>query len=352
MKPSTLSDVAELAGVSAQTVSRVINGKGGVADETKTRVIDAIAALGYRPNALARGLATRQSKTIGLIVTDFAQGFFPDTTRGIEHEAALNGYAVYIASISDDGQRIRTALDRLRDDRFAGVIVNTSTHTHESDIQQAVAEGFPVVLIHEEVPGVSSIVHWPGYRLGGEMATDHLISIGRRRIAFLGVLSDSLNNRDKFEGYRSSLERAGIPFDPDLVIRCTRDFQGGYSAVGQLMQDHPDVDGIFATSDVRAVGGLRYLNSHGISVPGAVAMVAFGASTMASMVTPSLSSIAVPRRVIGETSVRSLLDLLQGKTATPRYVHEQPMLVIGESSMPSHRPANSNVIPNGVTIDR
>lgn len=332
-KPATLDDVAAHASVSAQTVSRVINGKEGVAQATRDRVLDAIAALGYRPNALARGLATNQSRTIGLLVADFAQGFFPDTTRGIEHEAADLGYSVYLATISEDAQRVRGLLDRLRDDRFAGVIMNTSVSGHEATFRQAAREGFPIVLVHEELDGVKAVVNWPGYRTGGLIATQHLISTGRRRIAYLGTQAGSLSDQDKLEGYQAALDMAGIPFDPRLLFRCTRDFQSGYAAVAEILNRCPDVDAIVSASDVRAVGALRYLTSHGIEVPDQIAIVSFGASTMATMVTPSLSSIAVPRRAIGQTAVQLLIDMLGGAEPDTRYVHEQPYLILGESSM-------------------
>ncbi|MBA2519405.1 MAG: LacI family DNA-binding transcriptional regulator [Chloroflexia bacterium] len=332
-KQSTLSDVAALAGVSAQTVSRVVNRTGVVAQETRARVEQAIAELGYRPNSVARSLVNRQSKTLGLIVTDFAQGFFPDTTRTIEREAAEHGYAVYMVTVSDDAQRIRTAFDRLRDDRFAGVIVNTSTAGYEIDLQRAASEGFPIVLVHEELAGVPAVIHWSGFRTGARMAVEHLISIGRRQIAFLATPNMTLIDQDKLTGYREALAEAQLPFDPSLVVKSPRDFQGGYVAMADLLLRHADVDACFVASDVRAVGVLRYLALHGIDVPGEIAIVAFGASTMASMVTPSLSTIRVPRRLIGQLAVQSLLEMLGGAPGTPRHVHQQPELVLGESSL-------------------
>jgi LacI family transcriptional regulator len=334
VKQSTLSDVAERAGVSAQTVSRVINGKDGVAEETRTRVMEAIEKLGYRPNTAARNLVTRQSKTIGLIVTDFAQGFFPDTTRMVEQEAAKHGYTVYIATATDDAQRVRSALDRLRDDRFAGVIVNTATEGYTVDLQRAAGEGFPVVLVHDELEGIPAAVYWPGFRSGAVTVVDHLRSIGRRKIAHLATRHDGLIDRDKLAGYREALERADLPFDPTLVVTSLRDFQGGYAGMAELLRAHPDVDAVFCSSDVRAVGAMRYLALQGIHVPDDIAIVGFGASTMASMVTPSLSTIKVPRAQMGKVAVDLLLDMLAGAPFLPRYIDEQPTLILGESSVP------------------
>lgn len=338
-KAPTLSDVAALAGVSAQTVSRVINGKGNVSSLTLLRVKEAIRELGYRPNSIARSLVSRTNRSIGLIVTDFAQGFFPDTTRSIEHEAAKSGYTVHIVTANAEPELVRSAIERFRDSQFAGIILNTSTIGFETDLQRAATEGYPVVLIHRTLPGVTSTVVWNGYRRGAEMAVDHLVSVGCRKIAFLATENQDRVDIDKFEGYKASLQRASIPFNQDLVIQSPHSFQGGFNAVAEILHAHPDVDGVFVTSDVRAVGVLRALALSGIRVPDDIAVVAFGGSTMAAMVTPSLSTVRVPRSKLGVVAVQLVLEAINGKTVTERHVHDQPVLEIGESSIRSLYPA-------------
>jgi DNA-binding LacI/PurR family transcriptional regulator len=332
-RPVNLDDVARGAGVSAQTVSRVINDQPGVAEETKARVLEAIRTLGYRPNQAARNLVTRRSKIIGMIVTDFAQGFFPQTTQSVEREAAAYGYAVNIATVSDDMRRARSAFTQLRDRRFDGVIINTGVSGFEADLQRAAAEHFPIVLVHEDLDGIPATVKWPGFRSGARMAVEHLLSIGRRRIAFLATSNDSLIDRDKLAGYREALSEAGVEFDPRLIMESQRDFRDGFNTMGDLLQAQPDIDAVFSASDVRAVGALRYLAINGIDVPGQIAIVAFGNSTLASMVTPSLSTVSMPRTLIGKYAVQALIEMIDGKPAAPRYVHDQPVLVVGESSL-------------------
>lgn len=333
-KAPTLNDVALVAGVSAQTVSRVINKKGDVSRITREKVEQAIAQLGYRPNAVARSLVSRKTKTIGLIVTDFAQGFFPDTTRTIELEAARRGYAVHIITASGEPGLVRTALERARDGQFAGIIVNTATVGFETDLQQAASEGFPVVLIHREAPGIPSTVLWEGYRKGAELAVDHLVSVGCRKIAFIATQNSDLVDADKLDGYRAALRRAGLAIDSNLVVHAPHSFQGGFNAIAEILHQSPDVDGVFSTSDVRAVGVLRSLAVSGMRVPHDVAVVAFGGSTMASMVTPSLSTIRVPRATLGALAVEALFDAMDdGTSVRVRHAREQPTLEIGESSL-------------------
>jgi LacI family transcriptional regulator len=334
-KAPTLNDVAALSGFSAQTVSRVINRKGSVSELTRHKVNAAIKQLGYRPNSVARSLVTRKSKAIGLVVTDFAQGFFPDTTRSIEREAALAGYTVHIITATGELDIMKSAIERFRDSQFSGIIVNTSTSGFEADLQRASAEGFPVVLIHRSLPGISSTVVWYGYRRGAELAVDHLVSVGCRRIAFLATENRDRVDLDKLEGYKASLQKASIPFCQNLVIQSPHSFQGGFNAIAEILHAHPDVDGVFVTSDVRAVGCLRALSLIGIDVPNDIAMVAFGGSTMASMVTPSLSTVRVPRSRLGIAAVELLLKVINGEPPQELLVHDQPVLEIAESSIRS-----------------
>lgn len=343
-KASTISDVALLAGVSAQTVSRVINSSSHVSAATRQKVQAAIDELGYRPNSVARSLVSRGTKSIGLIMTDFAQGFFPDTTRAIEAFAASRGYSVHIITAYGAPEHVRSALEHFRTNQFAGVIVNTSTAEFATELQDAAIAGFPVVLMHRTLPGIDSVVMWNGYERGAKLAVDHLLSIGATKIAFLTTPNDDLIDTDKLRGYKSALAAANIPFDPSLVVRSPHNFDGGFNAIADVLHVHPDITGVFVTSDVRAVGVLRSLAVSGIKVPEDIAVVAFGGSTMASMVTPSLSTIRTPRTKMGEMAANALFDLIDGGTPYHLHVHFQPVLEIGESSL--RTPFNSRAAPD------
>lgn len=337
-KAPTVHDVAVVAGVSAQTVSRVVNGNSNVSIETKARVEAAIVKLGYVPNSLARSLVSRRSKAIGLIVTDSAQGFFPDTTRAIERIAARSGYTAHIITAYGHGEQIRNAMEHFRTNQFAGVIVNAVTREFDKPLQDAARVGFPVVLMHRTVSGIESIVKWNGYEKGAKIAVEHLISIGCRKIAFLATHNDELVDTDKLLGYKHALAEANIEFDPTLIVKSPHNFEGGFNAIAEAMHVHPDIDGAFVTSDVRAVGALRSLALSQIRVPQDVAIVAFGGSTMANMVTPSLSTIRVPRKEMGELAATSLFELIDGSPPKPIYIYDQPILEVGESTLRTPTP--------------
>ena len=201
-----------------------------------------------------------------------------------------------------------------------------------------VGEVAQVVLVNRVLPHVSGTVIWPGYDRGGFLAVEHLIATGRRRIAYLGLEEADQADDDKLRGYRQALAHAAIPFDPMLVRRGPRTFQGGFDAMAALVGEHIPVDGLFAFNDLMAIGAMRYAALHRIAVPAELAVVGFGGSDVASMVTPALSTIIVPLYGIGTTAVQELLDLIQQGGQEQRQVRSEPQLAVrGSSTAADHR---------------
>lgn len=330
-RPPTIEDVARRANVSRQTISRVINGKSEISPATRERVEAVIKELGYRPSAVARSLALRRSLDIGLIVPDITQPFYPEIARGVEDGAEQSGYNVFLSNAANDPTRELRALERLRVQRIAGAIV-CSTNLDEAQLRGAVEGSFPIVLVHHTFPGISGTVIWPGYDTGGFLATEHLIATGRRRIAYLGLTDENPADRAKLRGYHQALERAGLPFDPTLVFRASRDFHSGFRTMAEIVARRPDIDALFACNDIMALGALRYAATHQIAVPDDLAVIGFGGSVIAEFVTPSLSTIVVPLHTIGLTAMQELLALINGQGQAQRHVHTQPELVVRESS--------------------
>jgi LacI family transcriptional regulator len=327
----TLGDVAQRVGVSKQTVSRVVNNKGEVAETTRQRILDAVQELGYQPNSLARSLVTSESAVIGLVVPDISQPFYPEIARGVEDEAYKAGYGVFLCNIAGDPARELQALERLRGHRAAGVIICNSRLDDET-LERKVGEVAPVVLVNRVLPHVSGTVIWPGYDRGGFLAVEHLIATGRRRIVYLGLEEADQADDDKLRGYQQALAHADILFDPRLVRRGPRTFQGGYDAMASIVGEHVPVDGLFAFNDLMAIGAMRYAALHSIAVPADLAVVGFGGSDVASMITPALSTIIVPLYRIGATAVQELLDLIQRGGQEQRQVRSEPQLAVRGSS--------------------
>lgn len=336
-RPPTLEDVARRAGVSRQTISRVINGKGDVAEDTRRRVRSAIRELGYQPNSLARSLATRRSAVLGLVVPDITQPFYPQIARGVEDGAFAAGYSVFLCHTAGSPDRERRALERLGGQRVGGVIDCNSRLDDET--LAAAVRAFPVVLVNREVPDLEGTVIWTGYEPGGRLATEHLLALGRRRIAYLGLNYANHIDEAKGAGYRVALEDAGMPAPSELRRRVANTFQGGYEAMALMAAEGVVVDAIFAFNDLMAIGAMRWALSHGRRVPEDLAVVGFGGSDVAVMVTPALSTIAVPLYWIGLTAVQEILNLIEGKGRARQRVDVQPELIVRGSSVTEQQPA-------------
>jgi LacI family transcriptional regulator len=327
----TIEDVAQHANVSRQTISRVINGKGEIRESTRQHVLAVIRELGYQPNSLARSLVTSRSTDIGIIVPDIKQPFYPDIARGVEDEAYKMGYCVFLCHTARDPQREQQALERLRGRRVAGAIICNS-QLGDAELERVLEEWEPIVLVNRELPSGHATVIWPGYDTGGAMATEHLIELGRRKIAFLGIEADNLANRERLSGYLLALDRNRIPFDPSRVTRTPQTYQGGYEAMASLIRGRVEMDGLFASTDFMAIGAMRYAATHGIRIPEDVAVIGFGGADIAGMVTPGLSTIAVPLYALGVTAVQELLELINGREEEQRHVHIEPTLLVRGSS--------------------
>lgn len=338
----TLGDVAARAKVSKQTISRVINNKGEVAEATRKRVLEAIRELGYQPNALARSLVTSKTLVIGLSVPNIDQPFFPQIARGVEDAAAEAGYSVFLCNASGSQERELNAIERLRGHRVAGII-SFNSKLNDETIERAIGGLFPVVMINREISQTHGTVIWPGYESGARLATEHLIRLGRQRILFLGMDLESNVDSSKYKGYKTAFEQAGMPVDPELVVRAAgrigRGFsdllRGGEQAIREARDRGLEFDAIFASNDLPGVGAMRHLISEGVAIPDEVAIVGFGDANVAGIVTPPLSTVTMPLYEMGATAFHALLDQIDRADHEPRQVSISPQLIIRESSVSS-----------------
>lgn len=195
------------------------------------------------------------------------------------------------------------------------------------------------MLVNRDVADMPGTVIWSGYNSGSALAIQHLIEIGRRRIAYLGLDTDNAIDRNRFLGYRQTLEAAGLTFDPSLAIRGANDFQGGYDAMEHLTLRGVVVDAVFAFNDLMAIGAMRFALTHGIDVPRQLALVGFGGSDLSNMVTPALTTVSVPLYTIGVTAFQELLDLIAGGPQERRQIDVPPRLIVRGSTVLESHPA-------------
>ncbi|MGW5190767.1 LacI family DNA-binding transcriptional regulator [Kribbella sp. NPDC004138] len=293
--PVTRNDVAEYARVSTAVVSYVVNeGPRKVAPETRARVLDAIRALGYRPNATARALRMGTTRTFGLITPDGGNPLFAELAKAIDREAAARGYVVLQTSADGDPLTERAKIAELLTRQVSGLLLVAPTADPSLDDVEV-----PVIAINRVLPTVSSVR--PAYREGARLGVEHLISHGHRRI---GLVIGGAGHPERELGWRDALEAAGLAEGP--IARATFSREGGYRAAQTLLESQPTA--IFASSDLQAIGVLRALHEAGVDVPGDVAVAAFDGTPETEYTWPPLTVVRQPVEQLAREAVRRLIE--------------------------------------------
>jgi LacI family transcriptional regulator len=331
MPRTTISDVAKEAGVSTMTVSRVLNGRGEISQETRERVQQVIDKLGYRPSSVARNLKTQRTHTIGLIVPDITNPFFPEVVRGAEDQASEEGFAIMLCNTIRNRDRERKALELLEDKRVDGLISCSSGLPDEELIPLLKQQEAVVVFDRMVDKAIAGSVRIDDV-YGGISATDHLLKLGRRSLGLLAGPNYYGGSERRRYGFRAALELQGMYADPKLEIECEPDEQGGYDATKLLLQRQSKVDGIFCFNDLVALGALGALNELRVSVPGQVAVIGFDDLRLASLTTPQLSTLHVDKLDLGRSMVRILLGRIRGDIQMEDECIIRPKLIIRESA--------------------
>jgi LacI family transcriptional regulator, galactose operon repressor len=328
---TTIREVAENAGVSYATVSHVINNTRVVSQETRERVLEAMTALNYRPNALARSLRQGKTNTIGLVLPDSANPFFAEISRSIEDEAFKKGYSVFLCNTELDTQRELFYVDVLSKKQVDGIIFVAAGDQADS-LDFLLGEGMPVVMIDRDVPNVEVDAVLIDNQLGGFLATQHLLELGHKRIACIAGPSTITPSAERIIGYRRALEQAGIPYNESLVIRGDYHAQSGMDITRSILEMNPRPTAIFALNDLMALGALRAAAESGYSVPKDLAVVGYDDLELAHFTTPPLTTIAQPKKQIGAQAINLLVERMSQKNRPPNRVVLPPELIIRRST--------------------
>jgi DNA-binding LacI/PurR family transcriptional regulator len=312
-KRATISDVAQMAGVSISTVSRVLNGTAPVAEGTVEQVIRAIEALHYAPHAAARTLAGRHANTIGLLLPEISGAFYAPLIRGIETAAQESGFDLLIHSAPTSSRSWRAQLP-LDEHNTDGLLVFTGRLT-DQELAQLHARGFPLLLLYRSSPaGLAIPAVILENKAGARQAVEHLITVHRcRRIAFLAGPPGNEDSDWREAGYMEALRRHHIPVDPDLRGVGHFNEVGGREAVQAWMRQGLEFDAIFAGDDETASGAIMALREAGVRVPGDVAVVGFDDVPFARLLVPPLTTVRAPIETVGTTAARHLIDLIHGR---------------------------------------
>jgi LacI family transcriptional regulator len=328
---ANIYDVAKAARVSVATVSAVVNASAYVSPGLTARVHAAIKQVGYQPNQLARSLATQQSRTLGMIVPDIANPFFPEVVRGAEDAAHAAGYMLLIASSDNDLKKEAIYLDLFVAKRVDGVILTKAPGAMPTRMRDALARaGVPLVLLARSVPGFRADIVEMDDRAAAHEGVTHLLRLGFRRIGFVTGLARVSTTRRRLEGYRAALRDWSQPADPALIVEGDFGVESGYRAGLELLKHRPDA--VFISNYLMSVGFMGALRQYQLRCPEDVAIVTCDDHPWLDSFAPRLTTIDLPKRDLGAAAARMLIErLANGKRSAPRTIRLKSAMRVRES---------------------
>ena len=337
----TIRDVARRAGVSTMTVSRVINRSGYASEASRRRVEEAVAELGYVPNAVARHLRSKRTKTIALVLSDITNPFFTTIARGVEDVAAPRGYAVMFANTDESEAEEIDYLTMLVQRQIDGVLL-VPAGTSAEPFRLLRSQNVPVVVVDRRVSVRSLDEVRCDSEAGAYALVRHLVDLGHRRIAVITGRRDISTSVDRVAGYARALEEAGIGLDPRLIRYDSFSLDGGYRLVREILATELRPTAIFATNNFIAFGALRALREAGLHVPNDMSLVTFDDLPAEWHDDPFLTVLAQPAYELGRRAAALLLDRLEKGPAARRQVIVLPgELIVRRSSGAVRVPSGS-----------
>lgn len=314
--PSTIRDVAVRAGVSTATVSRVLAGVGNPRPDTAAAVIAAADALDYRPSGVARSLRMRRTRTLGLIVTDIQNPFFPELVQAADQAARGLGYSILLGSAAYDEQRAMHYLDLMVDRRVDGMII-ASSQLSEKSWQWLLGSPVPVVVVNAESAELQVTVIASDNVGGSRLATEYLLSLGHRKIAYIRGSETFTADVPRVEGFRQTCRAAGLDEKDTPEFPGDGQFEGGERAAAELLDQRSDVTAIACYNDMTAIGALRALRSAGRRVPGQMSVIGCDDISAAAWVAPALTTVAQQKAEMGRMAIERLAATLDDPASAP-----------------------------------
>lgn len=324
---TSIKDVAREAGVSIATVSRVLNDIDVVNEDTKKKVLDAIKKLGYRPNIVARSLKTQRTKTIGILIPDISNQFYPEIVRGAEDVSNIYDYNVILCNSDLDIEKEKEYLRVLKEKMVDGVLYMSSSL--QDEILELINElDLKTILIEtRDKDGLLPSVTIDNVK-GSYDSTNYLIQKGLKEIAFIGTKKDNMNAwGDRYIGYENAMKEAGININPELVYLDSIKVKTGYEGIQHFLKSNKKFDGIVCASDDIAMGAINALRDNGLEVPKDVSVIGFNDNYAASIFYPKITTVSQPTYDMGSVAMRMLIKLLNKKDIdTPNYVLEHELV--------------------------
>ena len=330
----TIKDVARAAGVSVGTASQALRESPAVREETRRRVRAVAARLRYQPSALARGLVTRRTHTVGLLISDISNPFFIRAVRAIEDSAQENGYNVILCNTDEDPAKETQYLRVLIEKRVDGIILATTAGSLQA-VRDVRWRRIPLVLFDRELPRVATDTVKVDSVLGGRLATDHLLSLGHRRIAIIHGPVVRSTGAERLQGYLSALREAGVRPDPALIREGNFKADSGRVLAHHLLELSPPPTALFCTNNLMTVGALQTLGERGVRIPQDLSLVGYDDMEWWTLTHPPLTTVGQPVYELGREAMRLVLAQIQTPgRRRPQRVILKPELILRDSCGP------------------
>lgn len=326
-------DVAKRARVSVATVSAVINKTSYVSPQLSRQVERAILALNYSPNLLARSLAQRKTHTIGILIPDVANPFFPEIVRGAEDEASEAGYTVILGNSDNQVAKEDLYLNLFLSKRVDGILfVKGAGELNPSLLENLKKAGTPVVLMDREYSELHADTVVADDYGGAFAATQHLLELGHRRIGIVAGIAGTSTTKGRTRGYIEALQKSGVEFAESLVANGRYDIESGYTEGLRLLDQHPSA--VFVTNCMMTIGFLRAIEEAKLHCPEDISIVSYDDFFWNDVFHPKLTCVEQPKYQLGRRSTEILLSRIAGKHKRPKYEVLKNELRVRESSAP------------------
>jgi LacI family transcriptional regulator len=329
---ATVRDVAKRAGVSAMTVSRVINEQPGVSAETRERITRAIAELDYAPSKVAGSLTSAKTELLGMIVPDVSNPFFGPIVRGAETMARKAGFRLLLCNSESDLRLEKDYVSDLVAHRVEGLLIAPVGDKSAGHLGRLVEQRFPMVLLDRKVEGLACDSVTLDNVEAARVLTAHLLDVGHRRIAFVTDADEVSTGRERLEGVRAALDAAGVAFSDDLVFHTTTDQIGGYRATQLVLGLEQRPTAIIAVNNMTAVGAMEALRQSSVRVPEDISLVCFDDVQHLAVISPFLTVVDQPAETMARVAAQLLLERIAGNAGKqPRTVTFPGNLIVRKS---------------------
>lgn len=327
-----MKDIAKVAKVSSNTVSRALNDKSDISIETRERILDIAKSMGYVHNTLAKSLRSQKTKIVGLVVSDNSNPFFCRVVKGIEDTLSQNGYSLILCNTDENYSKEIVAIDALVGRKVDGILI-TPTQAERQDISKLISTGISIVLIgrHFHDMEVDYVIN--DDKGGAFAAVDHLIRLGHKEILFINAPDYISSATERLVGYKEALEKNNLKPNPNLIRVCGNKTERAYNSMKGVLVEGVKFTAVFTFNDIMALGVIKALKEFNLKIPEDISIVGFDDIEFVSMLEPPLTTVYQQKYQLGVESARILLEKMQGKHHNVQQVVLPSELVVRGSTL-------------------